>query len=604
MIAFFEKGRRQLAGFGSGLLLLAGLIAGLPAQSADVADGPAKPWFQAATGPAYQVLVYSFADSNGDGWGDLNGLTARLDYLNDGQPGSGKSLDVSALWLSPINPSDSYHGYDVTDYKAVHPNLGTLADFDRLVAEAHKRGIRIVLDMVFNHTSLAHPWFKAMAADGKGPYANYYVKKDPKVTYGQGGMGSWYTKRDRNGDPFQYFAAFWEGMPDLNAANPAIIADYQDILAFWLARGVDGFRFDAAKHIFDTNELPQGSSALALNKVFWNNLRSYARGIKPDVWFLGEVTSDNVIEIRAYGGSLDSVFDFPDAKAILGDATHGSMFNLAGQDSGLAKAVATAFAQYSRADGFLPVPIFSNHDQDRGMSTNLNLAGASPVTGWGPEAGDTEALLASKRQGLNRSRLMAAMVQTIGGLPFIYYGEELGMTGRRYQNDDISRRDAFPWGAWTAGPAEVTTTAWQKTSGKLEPGNNRATPSAAVQDKDPSSLLTLYRRLAELRRTQPLLQSSAITAATWPGLNQGALVAWLRGSGAGQLLVVHNPGSAEASFAVPAGSGLRLVFDSGAVLPQGFRDPEPAAAPGAAPRTAKVTIPPVSTMVWTVVAGQ
>jgi glycosidase len=358
----------------AGLVLLAGLAPVLSAQTASGVAG--KPWFQAAPGPAYQVLVYSFADSNGDGWGDLNGLTARLDYLNDGQPGSGKSLGVSALWLSPIHPAASYHGYDVTDYLGVDPRLGTLADFDRLVAEAHKRGIRIVLDLVFNHSSDSHPWFKAMLKDPAGTYGAYYVKKDPKVSYGQGGMGTWCTRRDAKGDPVNYFAAFWEGMPDLNADNPAVLAEFKNILKFWLGHGVDGFRFDAAKHVFDTNELPQGSSSLARNKAFWADLRTYARGIKPDVWFLGEVISDAATELRAYGASLDSLFDFASAKSLLGNTTSTSIIGLDGRESGIAKVLVANYGQFARADDFVPAPILSNHDQDRAMTVNLNLAGA------------------------------------------------------------------------------------------------------------------------------------------------------------------------------------------------------------------------------------
>jgi glycosidase len=193
---------------------------------------------------------------------------------------------------------------------------------------------------------------------------------------------------------------------------------------------------------------------------------------------------------------------------------------------------------------------------------------------------------------------MGAMVQTVGGLPFIYYGEELGMTGRRYQNDDISRRDAFPWGGWApAGAASAADTNWQKASSRLEPGSNRATPAVAAQDADASSPLNLYRRLAELRRTHPTLHASTTGAVAWPGFNQGAVVSWTRGAGAGQLLVVHNLGDSDQGLSLPAGVVGRLVFDSGAVLPGGFRAPEPAAS-ASTPAGGQIAIPAVSTRVW------
>jgi len=272
-------------------------------------------WWKDALGPAYQVLIYSFADSDGDGYGDIKGLTNALNYLNDGNPFGGNDLGISAIWLSPINSASSYHGYDVKDYKAIDPRLGTMEDFEHFVADAHSRGIKIILDMVFNHTSREHPWFLDAMRSASSPYVAYYRTKQPGTQYGSGGMGRFYRYTRPDGSVFEYFSAFWEGMPDLNLDNTDVVNELKDILAFWIGKGVDGFRFDAAKHAFDPNEMPAGTPTLALNKSFWNDLRRYCRRIKPDVMFIGEVLTESSAEIAAYASVFDGLFDFPCCQA-------------------------------------------------------------------------------------------------------------------------------------------------------------------------------------------------------------------------------------------------------------------------------------------------
>jgi alpha-amylase len=224
-------------------------VTGLPAGT----DG--KPWWNDAV--FYEVFVRSFYDSNGDGIGDFNGLTAKLDYLNDGNPATTTDLGVTALWLMPIHPSPSYHGYDVTDYYDVNPQYGTLADFKRLLAEAHKRGIRVILDLVLNHTSLQHLWFVA-AQDPQSPYRDWYLwsPTDPGWP-GPWGEKVWYA----NGRSY-YYAIFDKNMPDLNYTNPAVTAKLDDVARFWLAEvGVDGFRLDAAKHLIEAGQVQENTAS-------------------------------------------------------------------------------------------------------------------------------------------------------------------------------------------------------------------------------------------------------------------------------------------------------------------------------------------------------
>ena len=189
----------------------------------------------------YEIFVRSFNDSDGDGIGDFNGIIEKLDYLNDGDPGTNTDLGVSGLWLMPIHPSTSYHGYDVIDYYAVNPEYGTMEDFNRLLDEAHKRGIRVIIDLVLNHTSVDHPWFRA-AQDPMSEYRDWYVWSDTEPS----GSG-WHAS-----DHGYYFGIFWEGMPDLNYEHPPVTEQMHDVARYWLQDiGVDGFRLDAAKHLIE-----------------------------------------------------------------------------------------------------------------------------------------------------------------------------------------------------------------------------------------------------------------------------------------------------------------------------------------------------------------
>ncbi len=530
------------------------LLCAIALPRAAVAQDAPAPWWQDARGPAYQVLVYSYADSDGDGWGDLRGLREALDYLD-------KELGVSALWLSPIHPASSYHGYDVIDYRGVDSRLGSLADFEALVADAHGRGIKIILDMVFNHSSREHPWFLDALRSASSPYATYYKLRQEGVRYGSGGLGRFYRAARPDGSSIEYFSAFWEGMPDLNLDNTDVVNELKDVLGFWLGKGADGFRFDAAKHAFDPNELPSGTATLALNRAFWNDLRRYARRIKPDVYFIGEVLSENVGEVAAYAGVFDGLFDFPAAKLILDAVGRGS-------PGSLLSSYASNYAQYRRVPGFQPAPLLSNHDQDRVMSALLARLGLDAAAGLGSTiasggpAAEAPALLQARQTALIRAKQAASIAQTLPGLPFIYYGEELGMAGRRYKNDDLARRDAFPWASAPGSPVA----SWMKGGGKIEPGQNGLTPTLEEQRADPLSLFAHYRALSALRAQSPALRMGSFSRIDWPGFDGGYLLAWLREAKDQTVLVLHNMDSIDFAVRVPTGQTLRLLWRSGSGL--------------------------------------
>lgn len=506
-------------------------------------------WWRNAAGPAYQVLVYSFADADGDGFGDLRGLIEHLDYLNDGNPDGGADLGVSAIWLSPVHPASSYHGYDVKDYKAIDPRLGSMEDFEQLVQEAHRRGIKIILDMVFNHTSREHPWFLDAMRSAASPYVSYYRTRQPGLSYGSGGMGRFYRYTRPDGSVFEYFSAFWEGMPDLNLDNTDVVNELKGILAFWLEKGVDGFRFDAAKHAFDPNEMPAGTSTLALNRAFWTDLRRSARRVKPDVMFIGEVLTESVAEITAYAPVFDGLFDFPAARL----ATDTARLLGAGRflDAYLAN-----YKQYQRTPAFTPLPLLSNHDQDRIMSILLTSQGLDGARGVGPDSQDTPSVTAARALVLQKARLAASLYQTLPGLPFIYYGEELGMTGRRYRNDDVARRDAFPWSDTTTPPFS----GWTKTSDRIEPGQNSLTIPLDRQMGDPDSLFAHYQRLALMRAALPAIRQGTFVPLAWQDSLPGNVLGWSLVGGGQNLLVMHNLNAVPQSITLPQGLEVKEVW--------------------------------------------
>lgn len=215
-------------------------------------EGVAVSW---PFGVKYEVFVLSFADGNGDGKGDFKGLTAKLDYLQD--------LGVNGVWLMPIMNSPSYHKYDVTDYKSIHPDYGTVDDFKNFVTEAHARNIKVIVDLILNHSGSDHPWFQSAMKDKTSPYRKYYVwaKKDSiraqiskkATSFDSDNITQWHAV---NGDTLSehYYGFFYGGMPDLNFDNPKVKEEFIDIGKFWLNEmKVDGFRLDAAKHIFPTD---------------------------------------------------------------------------------------------------------------------------------------------------------------------------------------------------------------------------------------------------------------------------------------------------------------------------------------------------------------
>lgn len=399
----------------------------------------------------YEIFVRSFYDSNGDGIGDFNGIIQKLDYLKD--------LGVTALWLMPIYPSPSYHGYDVIDYFNVNPQYGTLDDFRQLLAEAHKRGIHVILDLVLNHTSSQNPWFVDSNSDTSSPYRDWYIWSDTNPGY-LGPVGrAWYP-----GKYGYFYGIFGANMPDLNYRNPDVTAEIDKVLQFWLKEvGVDGFRIDAANYLIEEGQKQQNTpSTHAWLKGFYSAYKSD----NPAAFTVGEVYgSDAALAATYTGDQMDMVFNFELASSIL---------NSVNGESGSAVTSALTFANQDLPNWQFGT-FLANHDQNRVMSV-LN-------------------------GNVDKARVAAFLLLTSPGTPFIYYGEEIGMEGEK-PDEDIRR--PMQWsGAKDAG--FTTGTPWRA------PGANTTQANVASEESDSNSLLSFYRKLIAIRKEQPVLRYGALS---------------------------------------------------------------------------------------------
>lgn len=457
-----------------------------PPAPALLRDAPA--WTRDAV--CYEIFVRSFADSDGDGVGDLNGLIARLDYLNDGRPETTGDLGVSCIWLMPIMESPSYHGYDIVDYHTVDREYGTNDDFRRLVAEAHRRGIRVLIDLVLNHVSSQHPAFQDALADSASPFRNWFSFRptDPRVRNPWGG-NSWHRSPRR--DEY-YYAFFWQGMPDLNLEDPYLRAELMRIADSWLQDlGADGFRLDAIKFLVEAGDRVQDTEG---THAFLREFGAHVRQVAPAAFTIGEVFDSTGTLLSYYPDQLDGHFAFEVADSILAAVNRGDARGL--------------LAPVLRLQAAVPAwrwsPFLRNHDQTRTL-TFLHDDAA-------------------------RARVAATLLLTFPGLPFVYYGEEIGMTGDK---PDERIRTPMQWAdapgaGFTAGtPWETLAPDWRRTN-------------VAAQEADTASLLNLYRRLIRLRAQHPALATAGVLEPLATG--RAEVAAYLRHAGDDAVLVVANLG--------------------------------------------------------------
>ncbi|MGO9160721.1 MAG: alpha-amylase family glycosyl hydrolase [Streptosporangiaceae bacterium] len=450
-----------------------------------------SPWWHG--GVLYQLYVRSWRDSGADGYGDLPGIIERLDHL--------AWLGVDGIWLSPAMPSpDDDWGYDVSDYTGVHPDLGTMADMDALIAAAGERGIRVLLDLVPNHTSSAHPWFAAALSGRDAEHRDYYVWADPAP--GGGPPNNW---RDATGQPAwqldpasgqYYLHNFLVSQPDLNWWEPAVHREFEQILRFWFDRGVAGFRIDVAHGLYKDAQLRDnpplaGGNPLqgqfGLRPVYnanqpqthevYRQWRGIAETYSPPRLLLGETWVSDADLLAAFYGQNDELqlaFNFPFA---FGDFSAGRLSDV----------VARTLA--ALPPGACPVWMGSNHD-----------VGRFPTRWCG---GD-------ERQ----ARVALALLATLPGTMVLYYGDELGMTDMDVPVE--LQRDAMTIGGQGSDPNRDrarTPLRWDDSPGYgftaagIKPwlpfgADEAQVPSVAAQRADESSTLSFCRSLIALRRTE------------------------------------------------------------------------------------------------------
>ena len=437
----------------------------------------------------YEIFVYSYCDSNGDGVGDLPGVTQKLDYLQD--------LGIGGIWLMPIHPSPSYHKYDVLDYYAIDPAYGTMEDFETLVSQCADRNIRLIMDLVVNHTSSQHPWFLEAArylstlAPGQTPdpkvcpYADYYFFRDSEAPgyHLVPGTEHWY-----------YEGRFSPEMPDLNLGSTAVRSEIRKVMAFWMEKGVSGFRLDAAKEFY--------SGQTQKNVEVLNWLQTTARELNPDAYLVAEVWDGFSALTQYYESGITSLFNFA-----FGDSDGKIIKVLRGAgDPALVSSYAPALQKADTAfrgsnPDYIDAPFLSNHDVGR----IAGFAGRDP----------------------NKTKLAAAMNLFMGGSAFVYYGEELGMVAGAL--DHPSYRAPMNWGSG---------------SGTTQPPPGCTLPeeypfgSLTRQEGDPGSVYNYYRQAIAIRNAIPAISRGIPTVEE--ALNVGCVSACRKTWGEEQCIVLMN----------------------------------------------------------------
>jgi alpha-glucosidase len=504
-------------------------------------------WWQ--RGVIYQVYPRSFLDGNGDGIGDLRGITQGLAYL--------EWLGVDALWISPIYPSPmADFGYDISDHTAVDPRFGTLADFDVLLAEAHRRGLRVILDYVPNHTSDQHPWFLASRAARDSPRRSWYVWRD--TVPGGGPPNNWRSVFGGSAwtwDPVTeqyYYHAYLAAQPDLNWREVSVQDAMLDVMRFWLDRGVDGFRIDALRQLVEDEQLrdnppnpghqPSQGPYHALLPVYTTDrpetlqmlalMRRLADGY-PNRLLVGELYLP-IERLIAYYGERGAGVHLP---------ANFHLILIEWQARRIAELIGTYEAALPA--GAWPNWVLGNHDKPRVAS----------------------------RLGSAQARVAAMMLLTLRGTPTLYYGDEIGMRDVRIPPELIQD----PWetnvpGLGLGRDPERTPMHWDEspnagfTTGTpwLPLGSEAERTNVARQRDDPSSILTLHRRLLALRR-----QHAALAVGSYEPVDAaGNVLAYVRDSTAGGCLVALNLGASAQSLTVPA------AFRGGRILISTYLDHE------------------------------
>lgn len=401
----------------------------------------------------YEIFVYSFYDSDGDGIGDLNGVIEKLDYIKD--------MGFNGIWLMPVMPSTTYHKYDVTDYYGIDSEYGTMEDFDRLIEECHRRDIHLIIDFVMNHSSSKHSWFteacsylQELPDDAEPdvticPYVDYYhfTKEKKDSTYYNVSGTDWY-----------YEGSFWSEMPDFNWENENLKNDFEDIAAFWIDKGVDGFRMDAVMHFSETDK--------QFNIDVLNWFYTYCKSLNPEFYMVSEVWANEATIADYYASKTPSMFNFDGAD------TEGKLIKTARGNykaENFVNSMLTYQADFgAENEAYIDAPFITNHDMGR-------VANAL-------------------RSDANDLKMAGGLLMTMNGSPFVYYGEEIGMasSGKKDEN----KRLPMIWSntdetGMTVGPKDA------------DAGITSSFAGVEEQLADETSILNYYKRAIRLRNENP-----------------------------------------------------------------------------------------------------
>ncbi len=512
-------------------------------------------------GSGYQIFVRSFADSDDDGSGDIAGITAKLDYI--------ENLGVKAIWLTPIQKSETYHGYDVSDYYAINPDFGTITDYAELIYEAHQRDIRVVMDLVVNHTSTQNVWFQKSVnlkkgTDGSGneiDYRSFYHwQYDPTHALEE----PWHRFGTTN---YYYYAKFATGMPELNFDYQGTRDAMVDVAKYWAAFGVDGFRIDAVKHVYMADEVSQASgdaivadgvysSNRTKNVNFFKELNFRIKSVYPDVFLVGENFDGWDQQMAPYYEGMDSQFDFQNYFHLV-NMMHGI-------ESGSAQAESAVYAnKYSSVfKTYRSQPIngafTSNHDLPR----VLNHVMASKVSNSETEAAQTVSA-GEYSTAWNKAVPYNAATLLQPGTAWIYYGDELAMTGNWKLNDDSTD---YHVDRWYRQPMKWANTATAYDTGymfegyevELDSVNATTTvPGAAQQQADGNSMFGMMKRINEFKNDHPALINGAYSSIT---TGRSDIFAYKLQSGGGTYYIYINFGSVTESGYRNGGTSLALGF--------------------------------------------
>jgi glycosidase len=411
----------------------------------------------------YELFVRSFYDSNNDGIGDLKGITMKLDYL--------KELGVEGIWLLPIMQSAAFHGYTIIDFYNVNPSYGTIEDFKELIQEAHKRDIKVVLDVPINHTSVKCEWFQR-AIEGDEKYKDYYVWANEKTDLTEKRHWDdsliWFKYKDK-----YFYGLFGSSSPDLNFENKELWNEIKNVFKFWLNLGVDGFRLDAAKHIFDYDiENMKFKYQHDRNIEFWKEMISYIKNINPNALIISEIW-DSPEVVKKYHGLFDVEFNFPFSYFIKDTIRyHDPRILVQGIEETLNHYITGKVESISGN-------FFTNHDMERLMTTfdeNEDMA-----------------------------KIAFNILMTLPGYPFVFYGDEIGMRGKiidvNYTEDS---QEPMQWYESGFGPGQ---TEWKGC--KFNPPYSFI--SVEEQEKNSNSLLNHVKKLISFRKDYKWIENSIIS---------------------------------------------------------------------------------------------